>query len=85
MSFDDDLFYFKARQIVERNWNNLINFCFDHRNELALFLKLHFHNINEIKEKIKLIEHWFVFHWIFLEFLLFFQLIDIDLCFYSLF
>ena len=49
MSFDDDLFHFEARQAVERGRNNLINFCFDHRDEIASFLKSHFHDVNEIK------------------------------------
>ena len=51
MSFDDDLFYFKIRRIVERNQNNLIDSCFNHRDEIASFLKLHFHDINEIKKR----------------------------------
>ena len=52
MSFDDDLFHSEVRRIVERNRNNLIDFRFDHRDEIAPFLKLHFHDINEIKKKL---------------------------------
>ena len=48
MSFDDDSFHFKTRRIVERNRNNLINFRSDHHDEIASFLKSHFHDVNEI-------------------------------------
>ena len=51
MLFDDDLFRSEARQAVERNRNNLIDSRFDHRDEIASFLKLHFHNVNEIKKR----------------------------------
>ena len=57
MSFDDDSFHFESQQIVEKNRNNLINFRFDHRDEIASFLKSHFYDINEIKKKIKLIKY----------------------------
>ena len=66
MSFDDDSFYFEARQVVERNWNNLIDFRLSHRDEIASFLKLHFHDINEIKKKLS----WLNIELYFIEFLL---------------
>ena len=52
MSFDDDLFHFKIRRAVEKDRNNLINSRSDYRDEIASFLKLHFHDINEIKRKL---------------------------------
>ena len=52
MSFDGDSFHFKIRRIVERNRNNLINFRSNHRDEIASFLKSHFHDVNEIKKKL---------------------------------
>ena len=57
MSFDNDSFHFKVRRVVERDRNDLIDSCFDHRDEIASFLKSHFHDINEIKKEIELIEH----------------------------
>ena len=57
MLFNDNSFHFEARRIVERNRNNLIDFYSDHHNEIVLFLKLHFHNVNEIKKEIELTEH----------------------------
>ena len=57
MSFDDDSFHFKARQIVKRNRNNLINSRSDHCDEIALFLKSHFHDVNKIKKETELTEH----------------------------
>ena len=52
MSFDDDSFYFETRRAVERNRNNLIDSRSDHRDEIASFLKSHFHDVNEIKKKL---------------------------------
>ena len=66
MSFDDDLFHFKTQQIVERNRSNLIDSRFDHRDEIAPFLKSHFHNINKIKKKL----NWLNINLYFIEFLL---------------
>ena len=57
MSFDDDSFHSEARRVVERNRNNLIDFRSGHRDEIAPFLKSHFHDVNEIKKEIELIEH----------------------------
>ena len=57
MSFDDDSFHFKARRVVERNRNNLIDSRLDHRDEIASFLKSYFHDVNEIKKEIELTEH----------------------------
>ena len=57
MSFDDDSSHFKIRRIVERDRNNLIDSCFNHHDEIASFLKSHFHDVNEIKKETKLIEH----------------------------
>ena len=50
-SFDDDLFYFEIRRAVERNRNNLIDFRSDHRDEIASFLKSHFHVADEIEKR----------------------------------
>ena len=55
--FNDDLFHFEARRIVEKDRNNLIDSRSDYRNEIALFLRLHFYDVNEIKKEIKLIEY----------------------------
>ena len=52
MLFDDDSFHSKARRIVERNRNNLIDSRSDHRDEIASFLRSHFHDVNEIKKKL---------------------------------
>ena len=52
MSFDDDSFYFKTRRVVEKSRNNLIDSRSDHRDEIASFLKSHFHDVNEIKKKL---------------------------------
>ena len=50
--FDDDLSHFKIWWVVEKDRNNLINSRFDHRDEIASFLKSHFHDVNEIKKKL---------------------------------
>ena len=50
MSFDDDLFHSEARRVVERDRNNLIDSRSDHRDEIASFLRSHFHDVNEIKK-----------------------------------
>ena len=57
MSFDDDLSHFEVRRVVEKSRNNLIGSRFDHRDEIASFLKSHFHDVNEIKKETKLTEH----------------------------
>ena len=57
MLFDNDSFHSEIRRIVERNRNNLINSRSDHRDEIASFLRSHFHDINEVKKKTELIEH----------------------------
>ena len=51
MSFDDDSFYFKTRRVVEKSRNNLIDSRSDHRDEIASFLKSHFHDVNEIEKR----------------------------------
>ena len=51
MSFDNDLFHFEVQRVVERIRNNLINSRFDYCNEIASFLKLHFHDVNEVKKR----------------------------------
>ena len=51
MLFNNNSFHFKARRTVERNWNNLIDFRFDYHDEIASFLKLHFHDVNEIEKQ----------------------------------
>ena len=57
MLFDNDLFHFETRRVVEKDRNNLIDSRFDHRDKIASFLKSHFHDVNEIKKEIELIEH----------------------------
>ena len=52
MSFDDDSFYSETRRIVEKDQNNLIHSRSNHRDEIAPFLKSHFHDVNEIKKKL---------------------------------
>ena len=52
MSFDDDSFHFEIRRVVERNWDNLIDFRSSHRDEIAPFLRSHFHDVNEVKKKL---------------------------------
>ena len=52
MSFDDDSSRSEARRVVERNRDNLIDSRSSHRDEIASFLRLHFHDVNEIKKKL---------------------------------
>ena len=52
MSFDDDSFRSEARRAVKRDRNNLIDSRSDHRNEIASFLRSHFHDVDEIKKKL---------------------------------
>ena len=52
MLFNDDSFRFEAQRAVERNRNNLIDFRSNHCDEIASFLKSHFHDVNEIKKKL---------------------------------
>ena len=51
MSFDDNLFHFEVQQVIEKNQNNLIDSRFDHRDKIALFLKSHFHNVDEVEKR----------------------------------
>ena len=51
MSFDNNSSCFKTQQIVEKNRNNLIDSHSDHRDEIALFLKLHFYDVNKIEKQ----------------------------------
>ena len=51
MSFDDDSSRFKVRRAVKRNRNNLTDFRSDHRDEIASFLKSHFHDVNKIEKR----------------------------------
>ena len=57
MSFDDDSFHSEARRVVEKDRNNLTDFRFNHRDEIASFLKSHFHDVNGVKKEIELTEH----------------------------
>ena len=66
MSFDDDSFHFKTRRVVERNRDNLIDFRSNHRDEIALFLKSHFHDVDEVKKKLS----WLNIDSCFIEFFL---------------
>ena len=50
MLFNNDSFHSEARRVVEKDRNNLIDFRFNHHDEIALFLKSHVHNINKIKK-----------------------------------
>ena len=52
MSFDDDSFHFEARRVVKRNRSSLIDSRFDHRDEIASFLRSHFHDVDGIKKKL---------------------------------
>ena len=52
MLFDDDSFHSEARRVVEKDRSNLIDSRSDHRDEIASFLKSHFHDVNEIKKKL---------------------------------
>ena len=52
MSFDDDSFHSEARRVVERDRSNLIDSRSNHRDEIAPFLRLHFHDVDEIKKKL---------------------------------
>ena len=51
MLFDDDSSHFKVRRVVKKNRNNLINSRFDHRDEIASFLRSHFHDANEVEKR----------------------------------
>ena len=51
MLFDDNSFHSEIRWVVERSRNNLIDSRFDHRDEIAPFLKSHFHDVNEVKKR----------------------------------
>ena len=52
MSFDNDSSHSEARRVVERNRDSLIDSRSDHRDEIASFLKSHFHDVNEVKKKL---------------------------------
>ena len=52
MLFDDDSFHSEARRVVEKDRNNLIDSRSDHRDEIASFLRSHFHDVNEVKKKL---------------------------------
>ena len=52
MSFDDDSFHSKARRVVERDRNNLIDSRSSHRDEIAPFLRSHFHDVDGIKKEL---------------------------------
>ena len=51
MLFDDNSFHSEVQQTVERNRNNLIDSRLDHRDEIASFLKSHFHDVNKIEKQ----------------------------------
>ena len=51
MSFDDDSSHSEARQVVKKDRNNLTDFRSDYRDEIALFLKSHFHNADEFEKR----------------------------------
>ena len=61
MSFDNDSFHFEIRRVVERNWNNLINFRFNHHDEIASFLRSHFHDADKVEKRNSLnIDSYFI-------------------------
>ena len=61
MLFNDDSFHSEARRIVEKDWNNLIDFRFNHRDEIASFLKSHFYNADEFEKRNSLnIDSYFI-------------------------
>ena len=51
MSFNDDSFRSEARRIVEKDRSNLIDSRSDHCDEIASFLKSHFHDVNGIEKR----------------------------------
>ena len=51
MLFDNDSSRFETRRVVRKDRNNLIDSRFDHRDEIASFLKSHFHDVNEIEKR----------------------------------
>ena len=51
MSFDDDSSHSEARRAVGKDQNNLADSRFDHRDEIASFLRSHFHDANEIEKR----------------------------------
>ena len=61
MSFNDDSFHSETRRVVEKDRNSLIDSRSDHRDEIASFLKLHFHDVNEIEKRNSLnIDSYFI-------------------------
>ena len=52
MLFDDDSSHSEVRRAVERGRNSLADSCSDHHDEIASFLKSHFHDVDEIKKKL---------------------------------
>ena len=52
MSFDDDSSHSEARRVIGRDRNNLIDFHSNHHDEIASFLKSHFHDVDEIKKEL---------------------------------
>ena len=51
MLFNDDSSRSKTQRVVKKDRDNLINFRFDHRDEIVSFLKSHFHDVNEIERR----------------------------------
>ena len=51
MLFNDDSSRFKIRRVVEKDRSNLIDSRFDHRDEIASFLKSHFHDVNGVEKR----------------------------------
>ena len=52
ISFNDDSFHSKVWRVVEKSRDNLIDFRSNHRDEIASFLKSHFHDVNKITKKL---------------------------------
>ena len=57
MSFDDGSFHSEARRAVGRDRDSLVGSRFDHRDEIASFLKSHFHDVDGVKKETELTEH----------------------------
>ena len=51
MLFDGDSSRSEARRVVERDRNNLIDSRSDHRDEIASFLRSHFHDVDEVEKR----------------------------------
>ena len=51
MSFDDDSSHSEARRVVERDRNSLADSRSNHHDEIAPFLRSHFHDVDGVKKE----------------------------------